>query len=268
MVIDPQDPLARRVPVLEARQLRLRAGDRLLDQTLNFALQPGQCWGLLGPNGVGKTSLLHTLAGLRPPAAGTVRLLGQELSSWGRRQLAQVLGLLLQDQEPRFPLPVLDWVLAGRYPHLGPWDWPGAEDQRLALAALEQVGLTELAQRDMQTLSSGERQRVAIATLLAQGPRFLLLDEPVEHLDLREQVRILDLVRRLRDQGTAILMSLHDPNFALRACDHLILLDEHRGTCGPALEVGTTDALSRLYGISLGMLSGPHGPILVPGQGR
>lgn len=190
MVIDPQDPLARRVPVLEARQLRLRAGDRLLGQTLNFALQPGQCWGLLGPNGVGKTSLLHTLAGLRPPAAGTVRLLGQELSCWRRRQLAQVLGLLLQDQEPRFPLPVLDWVLAGRYPHLGPWDWPGAEDQRLALTALEQVGLTELAQRDMQTLSSGERQRVAIATLLAQGPRFLLLDEPVEHLDLREQVRI------------------------------------------------------------------------------
>lgn len=87
----------------------------------------------------------------------------------------------------------------------------------------------------------------------------------MEHLDLREQVRILDLVRRLRDQGTAILMSLHDPNFALRACDHLILLDEHRGTCGPTLKVGTTDALSRLYGISLGMLSGPHGPILVPG---
>ena len=184
-------------PLLQADSLEVRVTGRVLCRNLDLNLRPGQCWGLLGRNGAGKTTLLHTLSGLHPPSRGRVLLQDRKLAELPRRRVAQALGLLLQERDDRFPVTVLDSVLAGRYPYLGPWRWPDANDHSHALDALRQLGLEGLAQRNIQTLSGGERQRVAFAVLLTQAPPILLLDEPVSHLDLAEQTRMLRLIRRL-----------------------------------------------------------------------
>jgi iron complex transport system ATP-binding protein len=251
-------------PVLEVSDLEIRAGARRLCRGLGFGLAAGQCWGLLGRNGIGKTSLLHTLAGLRPATAGSIRLCGRELGNWSRRRLAQTLGLLLQHQEDPFPLAVADVVLSGRHPHLGLWAWPGAADQSIAAAAIAQVGMAGLEGRNVQTLSAGERRRAAIATLLAQATQVLLLDEPISHLDLREQLRVLELFQGLARDGRTLLLSLHDPGLALRFCDHLLLMDGDRTLAVPTAEVGDAVNLSRLYRQSLELVAGPRGPLVVP----
>jgi iron complex transport system ATP-binding protein len=250
--------------LLRAKALAVGIEERRLIRHLDLELRPGQCWGLLGRNGAGKTTLLHTLAGLRPALAGGVELAGRPLAGQSRRRIARRLGLLLQEREYRFPQTVRDAVLAGRYPHLGPWREPRASDHALAREALEKVGLSGLAGRNVQTLSGGERQRVALAALLAQGPDLLLLDEPVSHLDLREQVRLLDLLRDLAGQGHAVLMSLHDPNHALGWCDRLLLLHRGRALCGDAERLGTPRLLSRLFGQPLSQVRDRDRRFLVP----
>jgi len=250
--------------MLRAEDLQVRIGERILCRRLDLTTRPGQCWGLLGRNGAGKTTLLHTLAGLLPPGRGRVLLGGKDISGQPRRSVARELGLLLQDHEDRFPAGVLETVLTGRYPHLGPWRWPGGADRERALAALGEVDLEGLSGRNVQTLSGGERQRVAIATLLTQAPRLLLLDEPVSHLDLREQTRVLTLMRRLADRGHTVIMSLHDLNHALGYCDQLLLLHRGRALCGPTRRLGTPRLLSRLFGQPLSVLEGPRGMVMVP----
>ncbi len=234
-------------PLLQAQALAAGIGGRTLVRRLDLRLQPGECWGLLGRNGAGKTTLLHTLAGLREPLGGRLLLEGREFGALSRRQVARRLGLLLQERDCRFPLSVREAVMAGRYPHLGPWREPGAADREAVAEALRQVGLARLAERNVQNLSGGERQRVALAALLAQRPALLLLDEPVSHLDLREQVRLLGLLRDLARQGHGVIMSLHDPNHALGWCDRLLLLHRGRALCGGVERLGTARLLSRLF---------------------
>lgn len=251
---------------LSAHGLSIRIGERLLCRRLNLSFEPGQCWGLLGRNGAGKTTLLHTLAGLLPTASGFVELDGRALGDLPRRQIAKRLGLLLQEREPAFPATVLDTVLSGRYPHQGPWRGPNDDDRKLALDALARVGLTGLEGRNIQTLSGGERQRVAIATLLTQAPGVMLLDEPASHLDLREQERVLRLTRSLAKVGGSIVMSLHDPNQALRHCTHLLLLHKGRALHGPVSRIGSRRLLSQLLDQPLTELEGPHGSVMIPQQ--
>jgi iron complex transport system ATP-binding protein len=182
-----------------------------------------------------------------------------------RRRVAQRLGLLLQQQETRLPASVLDTVLAARYPYLGPWRDPMDADRQLAHRALASLGLEGLERRNIQTLSGGERQRVAIAVLLTQEPQVMLLDEPVSHLDLHEQIRVLELMRGLARRGHAVLMTLHDLNLALGYCDHLLLLHRARALAGPTSRLGRRSLLSRIYGQRLIALDGPKGPVMVPG---
>ncbi len=248
--------------VLETRGLRIGIGARVLCRRLDLGIEPGQCWGLLGRNGSGKTTLLHTLAGLHPAQTGQVFLHGRELGQIPRRSIARSLGLLMQERDPRFPMSVQQAVLSGRYPHLGPWRQPTEHDGKLAQQALEQVDMAGLAHRNVQTLSGGERQRVAVAALLAQAPQVLLLDEPVSHLDLREQIRLLELIRNLARTGHAVIMSLHDLNHALAYCDHLLLLHRGRALGGSTQRIATVQRLSRVYGVELARIPGPQGHLM------
>lgn len=236
--------------VLDCRGLAVTIAGQAVVHGLDLAVEPGQRLAILGRNGVGKTTLLHTLAGLRPPDAGALRLDGQGYAELGPRGAARRRGLLPQHQGDAFAASVLETVLVGRHPYLSRWDWESAADEGLAQAALAAVGLAGLGGRAIHTLSGGERQRVALATLLVQQPKLYLLDEPLAHLDLNHQVAVLELMsRRVRETGAALVMVLHDVNLAARYCDRALLLHgagEYRlGEGGAVFEAG---ALSRLYG--------------------
>ena len=242
-------------PLLEAEGLALQVGERWLCCEFSLKLAAGECLALLGPNGAGKTTLLHTLAGLRAPSVGQVRLGGRPYAAWPAQDAARFRGLLAQQQPDRFAASVLETVLIGRHPHLGRWGWEGAADRRIAHAALADVGLADMAARDVLTLSGGERQRVAIAALLAQAPRLFLLDEPLNHLDLHYQIATLELFRRrVQGEGSAgtghgVVMVLHDINLAARYADHVILLDGRGGVCaGDRDSVLQAGLLSQAFG--------------------
>jgi iron complex transport system ATP-binding protein len=226
----------------------VRAGARELVRGLSVELAAGEVLAILGRNGSGKTLTLHTLAGVREPAAGEVSLDGIGLQRMGRRKLALRLGLLPQDLEDAFVTTALETVLIGRHPHLSLWQWEGPEDERLARAALRAVDMEEFAPRRTNTLSGGEQRRVAVAALLAQQPAIFLLDEPTNHLDPHHQLAVLGLFRTLADSGRTVITTLHDPTLAARFADRVLLLfGDGRWLLGP---VGTTlsaASLSELY---------------------
>jgi len=234
--------------VLESRALQVHIGGKSVCGGLDLAVGRGEIWGILGLNGVGKTTLLHTLAGLRAPAGGEIRLRARPLAQWQGRELARVRGLMPQDTVDAFPLTVLEAALAGRYPHTSGWGWESADDLRLARQALRRADLDGIEERDCATLSGGERRRLALAALLAQQPDLFLLDEPTHHLDPHHQIALLDLLAAECCNGKAAVMTLHDPNLAARYCSHCLLLFGEGATVGgPCPEVLSAQALTRLY---------------------
>jgi iron complex transport system ATP-binding protein len=239
-------------PILAARALEVEIAGIRICAPLDFTVEAGQCWAILGRNGAGKTTLLATLAGLRPASAGTIEIEGRASSSLSPRELARLRALLPQDDNDPFPATVLETALVGRHPHLGRWQWEGAEDLRVAREALAAVDMADAEARDVRTLSGGERRRVTLAAVLAQEPRLFLLDEPSSHLDLAHQVAVLDRLTALaRSEGRAVIMALHDVNLAARCCDHVLLLDRGTASAGPAQELLTSERLSALYGLPL-----------------
>ncbi|GGX82475.1 ABC transporter ATP-binding protein [Litchfieldella qijiaojingensis] len=234
--------------VLEASGLVIDVPGRKDGRPLDFAIEPGQLWGVLGPNGAGKTTLLHTLAGLRAPRQGQVLLDGESIARLRRRHLAQALGVIFQERQDGFPATVRETVLIGRHPFLSPWQQEGAEDLRLTEAALTRLELNDLSERLVSQLSGGERQRVAIATTLTQAPRLWLADEPTNHLDLRHQVAVMSLLAEQARNGRGVLLCVHDLNLAARWCDHLLLLYPDGEACwGAAKDMLVPEALERLY---------------------
>ncbi|MEX2524196.1 MAG: ABC transporter ATP-binding protein [Gammaproteobacteria bacterium] len=235
--------------LLETRSLSVAIGDLVLCRNLDLRLQAGQCWGLLGANGIGKTTLLHTLAGLRPAQSGEILVDGVHLTDLDRRSVARKLGMLFQDSRDTFPATVMETVLGGRFPHLSPWKLETGGDRGIAAVSLELVGLSDLHYRQVNTLSGGERRRLALATLFTQSPDLFLLDEPTNHLDLHHQITLLNLVteRVTRNDG-GVLMSLHDVNLVMRFCSHaMLMIDADTVVTGPVADVIDSNTLSRLY---------------------
>jgi iron complex transport system ATP-binding protein len=233
---------------------------------LTLRIAPGERWCILGRNGAGKTTLLHTLAGLHAPDRGRITLLGTPLESMPRRHVARHIGVLFQDHHDPFPATVLETVLTGRHPWLGPLAWETAADLAIARESLAATGLAALEQRSVGTLSGGERRRLGIATLLAQQPRLLLADEPANHLDIHQQVRMLDLLRqRVAGGERALCLVMHDINLAARCCDRFLLLFGD----GSHLQGGPEDALTganleRLYHHPLRRIEDAAGPVWIP----
>ncbi|MBF0471396.1 MAG: ABC transporter ATP-binding protein [Gammaproteobacteria bacterium] len=236
--------------MIEARELTVEIADQTVVNNLNLTLHRGECWAVMGRNGVGKTTLIATLAGLRPAAAGTVSLNSTPLAKLSRREVAREIGLLFQEESHLFPSTVHATALGGRFPHLSPWQIEGREDLQLVDAALQRVELDHLRQRSVATLSGGEKRRLDLAVLLVQDPPFLLLDEPVNHLDLRYQVERLHYIHHLTRRGEkGVLMALHDINLAHRFCDHVLLLyGDGEFEAGVWSDLINGDRLQRLYG--------------------
>jgi iron complex transport system ATP-binding protein len=234
--------------MLQARNLSVAIGGKVVCRELTVTIHPGQCWGVLGQNGAGKTTLLRTLAGLHLPQAGEVNWNGGPLHASARREVARHLGVLLQSEGGEFWGSVLEYVLLGRFPHRASWFGYRDEDEEIARQALAQMELEELAQRPLNTLSGGERQRASIAQALAQQAPCYLLDEPLQHLDLRHQAQVMQVFGKLRAEGRALLMVLHDIPWALRCCDHVLLqFADGRVLHGAAGKLLTRERLEMLY---------------------
>jgi iron complex transport system ATP-binding protein len=171
---------------------------------------------------------------------------------------------LMQDLEESFTTTALEAVLIGRHPHLPAWQWETAEDERLARQALSSVQMEAFAGRTTDTLSGGERRRVAIASLLAQAPHVFLLDEPTNHLDPQHQIAVLKLFRAQADAGSTVIATLHDPTLAARFADRVILLfGDGRWLEGPTRETLTSTALSELYLTPIIEVPAPGHPVFV-----
>lgn len=213
--------------------------------------------GLLGPNGSGKSTLLKLIAGVLTPASGRVTLDGVDTSAIPRPQLARRLAVVPQQTELVFDYSALEIVLMGRYPHLGPFELEGPVDLELARQAMAQTGTEVLAPRAFRTLSGGEKQRVVIASALAQlapGPRpgaLLLLDEPTASLDLKYQFEIAALLRRLHETGgLTIIVSTHDLRFAESVSTEVVLLADRRVLAqGRPADVLTPERVGAVYGL-------------------
>ncbi len=235
--------------VLAAVDLGIAVPGRVLVDRFRLRVRAGEFCALLGGNGTGKSLLLRTLAGLRAPEAGHVLVAGRPLADYPRREIAAHLGFLPQDPDAS-PQGILhESVLLGRFAHLGLWDATSGADRARVASALRNTGLSELAEREVATLSGGEQRRAAISRLLVQAPSIYLLDEPTNHLDPAQQIALLDHFRALTREGAAVVASLHDPNLALRFADRVCLLSGNGAA--ESVDCAALDAhrLGRLYGV-------------------
>jgi iron complex transport system ATP-binding protein len=247
---------------MKTHSLTVTIGATTACHSLSLGFETGQVWSVLGRNGVGKSTLLKTLAGLRTSNAGSITIDGDLLDDIPRKLRAQTIGILFQEQDPTFPATVLETVLTGRHPWLSPFRGEEKKDIEMALNELSRMDLEGMEHRTLDSLSGGERRRVDLAALILQNTRLLLLDEPVNHLDLHYQVEVLGrLINNWRDQNRTVIMVMHDINLALRFSDHLLLLFGD-GECayGSASQLATEQNFSRLYGYPLSrhLANGSH----------
>jgi iron complex transport system ATP-binding protein len=254
------------IPLLETRGLDVTIGDECVCRGLDLKLSAGKILAILGRNGVGKSTLLASLAGLREPAAGEILLEGSPLAELSPKRIAQIRAYLPQQLHDPFASTVLETALIGRHPHLGRWNWESAADRHLAREALAAVELGGLEERDVHTLSGGERQRLGLAMMLVQSPRLYLLDEPLAHLDPHHGLSALKLLReQTLSADAAVIIVLHDANLALRCCDVALLLYGDGESCqGAVAETLDANNLSRLYGHPVRALDAGGRPWFVP----
>ena len=252
--------------ILEGQKLTIGYPDRIVGSGLDVRLEKGEVLALLGPNGGGKTTLLKTLLGLLNPRAGEVRLGGAALSSRSIRERARLIAYVPQTHVATFAFPVETVVLMGRTAHGDLFARPTSRDRMVAMAALERLGIAQLAPRPYTMISGGERQLVLLARALAQEPQFIVLDEPTANLDFGNQGKVMREIRALALSGLGVLFTTHDPNHALRAADRASLLRNGEMMAeGSVRKILTREQLEALYGAPVQMITGADGTAFIPG---
>ncbi|WP_406350334.1 ABC transporter ATP-binding protein [Streptomyces sp. NBC_00658] len=261
------ESVAQGVSRLAARGVTVGYGGRMVIDDLDVAIPPGVITTIIGPNGCGKSTLLRTLSRLLKPAKGTVVLDGDDIVKLKTRDVAKKLGLLPQAPVAPEGLTVSDLVARGRHPHqswLRQWS---SDDAAVVERALAMTGVSDLADRPVDSLSGGQRQRVWISMTLAQGTDLLLLDEPTTYLDLAHAIDVLDLVDDLHESGCTVVMVLHDLNLATRYSDNLIVMREGSILAqGHPRDVITAELLHEAFGLRAKVIDDPVGdrPLVVP----
>lgn len=243
---------------LGARGLGYRAGTRAVLSDVSIEFPSSTFTGVLGPNGAGKSSLLKLLAAVQRPNGGSVTLHDVDVRSMRRRARAQHLALVEQQVDNEAAIRVQDAVMLGRTPYRRAYTSPTADDRMVVQRSLSKVGLEGFGGRWLESLSGGERQRVHIARALAQETDILLLDEPSNHLDIKAQAGILELLAGLARRGSTVVAALHDLNLAAAYCDNIVVLAEGSiVAAGPTGTTLTAGLVSTVYGIDSTVLTNP-----------
>ncbi len=245
-------------------KLTLSIGGKTICHKLSMSFKPGEFWGIMGINGVGKSTLLQGLIGFRKPDQGQILLDERNLNDYSAIERARKMGLMLQEYEYNFPCSVMEAALIGRHPFIQALQWENKHDRQLATEALTKVALESLAQRSISTLSGGEKRRLNLATLLTQNPQYFLLDEPINDLDIKAQLDILSLLKQHFKHQHCGIMVIHDPNLAWRYCDHILLLDNGKCLYGKTDSQLTTENLSRLYQCPIKKIQQQQHTLFVP----
>jgi len=246
--------------MLEVQNISINYGICAVVRDVSFTLCPGKIIALLGANGAGKTTLLKALNGSLPVAAGAIRLNKEPLGSFSRREIAQRIAVVAQETETKFPVSVLEFVLAGRFAHGTAFGWETEKDRQIAIDCLRLSDLTNYGARQMNQLSGGERQRVVLARSLATQAKILLLDEPTANLDLSHQASMFRLVRErcLSENASAIVIT-HDLNLASEFADEIILLKNGAILAEGAPEnVLTEENLNEVFNVKVLLDVNPH----------
>ncbi|MGG4183233.1 ABC transporter ATP-binding protein [Paenibacillus jamilae] len=250
---------------LEVAGLTRAYGEFHALKNISWSVDEGTWWGIIGPNGSGKSTLLHLLSGVDQPTSGNVHIYGKKVGSYSRKELSRLIAVLQQEGLPPVGYTVREVVEMGRFPHQ---DWLGREKgvdvEAITDRVLERLGLATLADRALDRLSGGQRQRVALAKVMVQEPRILLLDEPTTYLDLRYQLEFMELLADWRQEtGVTIIAVLHDLNLTAQFCEDLLVLkDGMVEGLGASSKLLTEDRIRRVYGVEPVML--PHPDSGVP----
>lgn len=235
--------------ILKAESVRFSYGEEETLKGVSFEVKHGEILGVVGPNGSGKTTLIKCLNGLVKPDEGKISVQKRNLSELSRREVARTVSYVPQSETPTFSSTVFDAVLTGRSPHSS---WRPTEEDLMAVSTtLTELGLGDLATRDVRELSGGQLRKVLIARAFAQDPNLLLLDEPMASLDLRHQLEVLNSVRNWSTEERSALVTFHDLNMAGKYCDKLIVLKDGEVFARGGSEVLTPETIEPVYGVEV-----------------
>jgi len=240
--------------IIEAEKLNFSytAKGRQILKDVSLTLGEGQVMSILGPNGAGKSTLLNLLATLNTPDSGMLRLCGRDTRTMKPRDVASILSYVPQTHTPAFSYTVFNFVLMGRAPKVGMFEKPKAEDFEVVERVLEEVGISELAQKSYTEISGGERQQATIARALVQEPKAILFDEPTAHLDYGNQLKTLRVIKTLKEKGYAVIITTHNPDHAIMLGGTTAILDRSGHlTVGDSDEIITEATLKEVYNTDL-----------------
>ncbi len=242
--------------IFEVKHADCGYGDKCILRDISVIIKSGEILCLLGPNGVGKTTLFKSMLGFLKLQSGDILIDGESISSWPIKKTAQIIGYVPQVHTPPFPFTVIDVVVMSRVAHLGMFASPGKADMMEAERALDRLGISEFRDRIYTEISGGERQMVLIARALAQNSKILILDEPTSNLDFGNQTRVLSQINNLVADGMAVIMTTHFPDHALLCSSDVGLLKRDSSlTVGKAEDVVNEENLKDAYGIEVKIIS-------------
>jgi iron complex transport system ATP-binding protein len=244
---------------LEITNVSLGYGKKTVLSDIDLEVNTGEIVCLIGPNGVGKTTLFKAILGFLKPSSGHIYLNGTDVSRWNHKEFARCIAYVPQAHNTPFPFSVMDVVLFGRTAHLGVFDSPGRKDRIIAEECMELLNISHLKKQPFTQLSGGERQMVIIARALTQQPHFLIMDEPTSNLDFGNQIMVLNQIKELKNQSLGIFMATHSPDHAFLCGSKVVIMHNgHLFSFGDPETIITEESLKEVYGVDVMIFDSPE----------